>query len=366
MGSKVALSITLTIFLMGILISVVDIQPAKAEIITVPDNYSTIQEAINHAKNGDTIFVRSNTYYENVVVNKTVLLIGENRENTTIDARGTGKTVELTVNGILVSNFTISYGEAGIHLTNSHNHIIRNNIIRKNTRGATGSYYTDTLYENNIVKENDYGLDFGQLSGPSSINNTARYNEIYDNFAGIYVSAANGNNTIEYNIIHDNNIGIVLDHTQNNNVIGNVIRNNNRAGGYDYGVYMRNAIQNVIKQNLFLANNVGIYFENSNNNKIFHNNFEGNSMHTSGSSTNIWDDDYPSGGNYWDDYSGTDANSDGIGDIYYIIDADNTDRYPFMQECPGYIPEFSSFLILSLFMIATLFTVIVYKREHII
>jgi len=48
-------------------------------------------------------------------------------------------------------------------------------------------------------------------------------------------------------------------------------------------------------------------------------------------SANIWDDGYPSGGNYWSDYSGVDVNGDGIGDTPYIIDADNQDRYPLMH-----------------------------------
>jgi hypothetical protein len=47
-------------------------------------------------------------------------------------------------------------------------------------------------------------------------------------------------------------------------------------------------------------------------------------------SSNIWDDGYPSGGNYWSNYTGVDINDDGIGDTAHIIDASNTDRYPLM------------------------------------
>jgi len=56
-------------------------------------------------------------------------------------------------------------------------------------------------------------------------------------------------------------------------------------------------------------------------------------------STNVWDDDYPSGGSYWSDYNGVDVkngpnqdqpSSDGIGDTPYVIDANNQDRYPLM------------------------------------
>ncbi len=48
-------------------------------------------------------------------------------------------------------------------------------------------------------------------------------------------------------------------------------------------------------------------------------------------SSNFWDDDHPSSGNYWSDYNGTDSNGDGIGDTPYIIDANNTDHYPLMS-----------------------------------
>jgi len=273
---------------------------------TVEHPYQNISQGLTHASENDTLFVYNGTYYENVVVNKTISLIGESRENTIIDARGIGKTLELKVDKVLVSNFTISYGEVGIHLTSSHGHTIRNNIIRKNTRGATGDYYTNTLYEENIVTENDYGLDFGHLMGPSSINNTAKNNVITNNFCGIYVSAAEGNNTIRNNIIEDNSIGIVLDHTKNNKVIGNLIRNNNRWGGYMHGIHMRNAVQNLIDNNIIENNHVGVFFEESNDNKIHHNNFAENPAHISGTSLNVWDDGYPSGGNYWSDYAGVD------------------------------------------------------------
>jgi len=100
----------------------------------------------------------------------------------------------------------------------------------------------------------------------------------------------------------------------------------------------------------------------SSNNSIYHNNFNNTQQVSSdGTSTNVWDDGYPSGGNYWSDYNGTDANHDGIGDSAYVIDANNTDNYPLMNLYV--IPEFPSFLILPLFMIATLFAVMVYRRK---
>jgi hypothetical protein len=65
------------------------------------------------------------------------------------------------------------------------------------------------------------------------------------------------------------------------------------------------------------------------NNSIYHNNFVDNGQQFySYNATNDWDDGYPSGGNYWSDYNGTDANHDGIGDTPYVIDANNIDHYP--------------------------------------
>jgi hypothetical protein len=77
----------------------------------------------------------------------------------------------------------------------------------------------------------------------------------------------------------------------------------------------------------------GIGSTAANNNLIYHNNFVGNinQVYTCESESNTWDNGYPSGGNYWSDYSGVDADGDGIGDTPYVIDEYNRDRYPLME-----------------------------------
>ena len=91
-----------------------------------------------------------------------------------------------------------------------------------------------------------------------------------------------------------------------------------------------------------------------------------NEVYLNQSNTNTWDNGYPSGGNYWSDYTDVDqysgpsqniTGSDGIWDHPYVIDENNKDNYPI-------VPEFPSFLILPLFMIATLLAVVVYRRKH--
>jgi hypothetical protein len=93
--------------------------------------------------------------------------------------------------------------------------------------------------------------------------------------------------------------------------------------------------------NEWLGSGLGIELDSSSGNSIFHNNFIGNVKQVApDSSVNTWDDGYPSGGNYWSDYNGTDTyngpyqnltGSDGIGDTPYVIDANNIDHYPLMN-----------------------------------
>ncbi len=106
-----------------------------------------------------------------------------------------------------------------------------------------------------------------------------------------------------------------------------------------------NGSNNAIYANNIVGNAVGIWARLSANNMIYHNNFINNSCQVlSLNSTNMWDNGYPSGGNYWSDYHGVDlfsgphqniSGSDGIGDTPYVIDAVNRDRYPLMQPYQG-------------------------------
>ncbi|KAA0011596.1 MAG: hypothetical protein FE041_04135, partial [Thermoplasmata archaeon] len=88
-----------------------------------PSNYTSIQSAINDANDGDTIFVYSGVYYENVVINKSITLIGENKETTIIDGSNSGDVVNITANGVTIEGFTIrnSRWHAGIKICYANN-----------------------------------------------------------------------------------------------------------------------------------------------------------------------------------------------------------------------------------------------------
>ena len=168
----------------------------------------------------------------------------------------------------------------------------------------------------------------------------------------------NGNNVSENNVVN-NVVGIHISLSSDNNTISQ-----NNVTGNSRGVEFWDSSDNTVSENVISNNGVGAYISEASSNKFYHNNFMGNIpqvyFSTSGFG-NIWDDGYPSGGNYWSDYNGTDANHDGIGDTSYTIDGNNTDHYPLMV--PYVIPEFPSFVFLPLFFIATLLAVIAHRKR---
>jgi len=170
-----------------------------------------------------------------------------------------------------------------------------------------------------------------------SSNNSIIGNNITDNSNyGIWLKGSSSGNIVRNSIIENNADGIKLSGSLNNKIVGNnLIRNN------WYGIEFYNSSNNcVIGNNLIRNGQNGIRLYVSSNNSIYHNNFINNTLQVgSPYSRNKWDNDYPSGGNYWSNYKGVDLSSgpyqnetgsDGIGDTPYIIDKNNVDRYPLM------------------------------------
>lgn len=247
--------------------------------LIVPDDYKSIQDAINNASSGDIICVRLGIYYENIVINKSITLIGENRESTIIDGGRLGNVISIQASNVNISGFTI-----------------------QNSDPRTGCGICIERFGNIVI----------------SGNNIKNAN------VGIQITFSSQNQVCE-NTISENYIGIQLIYSSGNTICRNVIKDN--FDGIDIYYY---SINNMIYENIFSGNDCGLYISwNSDNNVFHHNNFVDNNRNLYSEQTiNMWS--VNGEGNYWDDYSGKDLNKDGIGDFPYNITEGNIDYYPLM------------------------------------
>jgi len=238
-------------------------------------------------------------------------------------AYGCGYIYELVV----LSNIVSLNGDSGIHLYSQGR-----GYQPYDYHNGQGCIYTIMFSSNNVSANNGNGIHLhsygsnGYDDGRGFIYNvTTSFNIISSNtLSGIYFMASNHFLELVYDLA----------------MVENIISANHQKGIWIDGGINANLTHNSISHNGY-----GIYLSQSCNSTIFHNNFVGNTIQAyAQNSISIWDDDYPSGGNYWSDYSGVDvkngpaqdlSGSDGIGDTPYVIDAENVDHYPLMS--PSYL-----------------------------
>jgi parallel beta-helix repeat protein len=332
---KLISEILAVLVLIVLLTSAFNVQLAKAEPRTWivdddgPADFRTIKEAVNAAGSGDIIFVHNGTYYERVVVNKALRLVGEDKSATVIDGNRTTP-LWIKANYVAVSGFTIRGGsqwlEQGIWVDGACHCNITNNYVKDNNHGFSVVGGDSNSISGNIITNNGAGI-----FGDGTENNSVSGNIITNNQEGICLSSSSSN-SISGNDIRNNTLGIVLDHVLGNCIFENTIKNNAA------GIIGHSADCNRIYGNNITANtDCGISLGSCDRNIVYHNNFINNTYQADISYTfnNTWDDGYPSGGNYWSDYEekypdAGEIDDSGIWDKPYVIDENNTDRYPLM------------------------------------
>ena len=254
------------------------------------DHFDKIQDGVDAAEKNDIVYVYSGTYYENVFIDKSIDLTGENKKTTIIDGSGNGNVIWIwwiggheEINEVEISGFTIvnsGKNENGIR-TDSHLGIIKDNIISNNDLGIFLCESSSNEIKNNIISNNGCGINLysGDLGSDSNI--------------------------ISENIIKSNSgYGIYI-------------------GWFPHGMSRLNQIYH----NDFIGNAGGNAYDDCSENDEWY---------------NIWDDGTGKG-NYWDDYEEKypEANkilSKGIWDTpYYIynlsdmVDTEAPDRYPLIK-----------------------------------
>jgi parallel beta-helix repeat protein len=264
----------------------------------------------------------------------------------------------------MVSSNNVTGNKGGIGLSSSSNDTVSCNIVSGSASWGMwllGS--SSNMVSGNIVTQDS----FQGIYLSSCFDDAVSGNNVTGNYGdGIYVDLYCFNETVVSNsVIGNSGNGIILYTTWNNTVVvnatvqvlstggnaadvtgGNSLANctvsgNEVTGNAENGIALIRTSGNTVSGNSAFGNGRGIFLDNSSNNTIYHNNFINNTEQAvvSGSEPNTWDDGYPSGGNYWSDYTGSDSHgspyqnttgSDGIGDTPYVIDANNTDHYPLM------------------------------------
>jgi len=281
------------------------------------------------------------------------------------DGSGTGISLSYRSN-VEVKNIGIDAFYYGIRLWASSNNTISENNITNNYHGILLDYSSDynTISGNNVTANCHDGVGLSYYSNYNKISD----NSITKNGYGVRLYESSNYNCVSGNNVTSSRYGISLSRCLNDTVSGNNIAHNeaginllgsskitaseNQMTKNEYGIWLEGSDEITVSRNSITNNDYGIGLGICYYNSIHHNSFINNTDqvydfswdHPSiPPSINVWDDGYPSGGNYWSSYNGTDVysgpyqnetGSDGMRDTPYIINENNTDNYPLMKPYP--------------------------------
>jgi len=242
-------------------------------------NYTKIQDAIDNASDGDTIYVFNGIYYENVRVTKSIDLLGENQMLTFIDGQETGgHVVSILAADVTFYHFTIQNpggipNAAALYVNSDSNQIIENIVTC-------------------IPHHGEEGIWLSQSSG-----NIISKNSIENHHYGIWLEDSTQNNLSNNKVTTSWIWGIILGNSNNNMLYQNYITENNG------GIYLRDSSENMLFGNNITKNTRGVALvesvSTSSNNKILKNNFMKNKdfdasfeLAKKSHAKNLWEENY--------------------------------------------------------------------------
>jgi len=329
---KLVFVMTLMIVLICMLSVAFEVKRIKAtETIYIMANGSVYPSTANITSIDNVTYTFTTNIYDKVVVERDNIVV--DGAGYILQGPGNGTGIRLLgISNVTIKNVEIKDFFNGISISYSSNITVHENNITNNWNGIELRYsLNNTIYRNNVTI-NEYGIWLNASSNNSIIGNNITNND----WDGIRIRMFSNNNTISGNNITKNQYGINLTHSSNNNTISG----NNITGNSKYGIYLTG----------------------TSNNTIYHNNFVDNAVQVNNyNSTNIWDNGYPSGGNYWSDYAerypnATEIDESGIWDTPYVIDENNQDNYPL-------VPEFPTWTSILLPLIVLTVAIAIYKRR---
>ncbi|MBC7080748.1 MAG: PKD domain-containing protein [Thermoplasmatales archaeon] len=295
-----------------------------------PSNHkwNSIENAINDANDGDTIYVFDGNYPKNIFVNKEVRIVGMGK-NVIVNGIGKEYAINILSENVIIENFKIE---------NASKALIKafNNFTLKNCSLNAGNITGIEIFANNVsiinctiegafIPINASGRNILLKNLKTFANNSAKGWGIMLNNSKDCILEEIAIDGIENKSIKiEKSTNISLSKISINNSFCGILLIETNSSKLSFinlsenmiGIKMEKSFNNTVNDCNFLGNiGYGIYLENSYNNSIYHNNFINNGINAFDDGANIWN---KSIGNYWSDYTGGDENNDGIGDEPYI------------------------------------------------
>jgi len=261
---------------------------------TIEYPYQYIQDGIDNASCGDTAYVYSGIYHENVSINKSINLFGEDKTKTIIDEGGfygNEDVINVSADEVTISGFSLTgsaryHDKAGIKIQSNHNTIYNNNIY-DNERGV---YILNSSYNNKICNNTISNNAYSGIYLYNSSNNTLNGNTIVYTGPGIDLLQSS-HNIITGNKITSVFVGIHLEKSSINAICNNYIKSivwegimlwrysdnnsimeNTITNGGDRGIFLQDSNNNDITNNTITNNELtGISIIRSSHNNISHN-----------------------------------------------------------------------------------------------